>query len=80
MPDYDHTKNLAEARLREERRELVICAVGLALMAAVIFTLACRACGSHAAGLLGVLACVFALGAVWFGAQAIWFIDREDGR
>lgn len=77
--NYDHDKNLTEARLREERRQFVICAVAFTIYAAVVFTMAYRVRSGLEGKLLAVLGGVFLVGAVWFAAQAVW-IDQEDER
>lgn len=77
MHDYDHEKNLAAARRREERRELAVCAVAFGIKAVVLLALAFEARGSAAAGLLGTLAAVFVLGVIWAGTR--WLSDGEEG-
>lgn len=65
---YDHGKNLTEARRREERRELVICAAGFVLYA---ITIAGLGVASH--GWLRVSAWI---GAGLFVVAALWALGK----
>lgn len=73
---YNHQDNLAEARRREERRELVICAAGFLLYAATIAGLAIAAQGALRVAAI-IFAGLFVVAAVWALGKALLSGGRE---